>query len=327
MPPRHARWSVKPNDPVTEFALIARIRARARTDDDVLVGIGDDAAVLQPQSGRALVATTDSLVLDRHFRADWPAADVGHLAAAVNLSDIAAMGARPRWALLALTLPVADERWLDGFLDGFLGLCDPFDVGLVGGNLSSGPLNVGVQLLGDVDPACAVRRGSARAGDLLAVTGTLGDAAAALALADTAPAALRERLRRPLPRVAAGQALASQVSAMIDVSDGLLADLGHLLGHGLGARITVDDLPTSPALAESFPEPTRRWPLQLSGGNDYELLVSLAPDRRESAQARCAALGLPLTVIGSIDRSGAIECIQADGTDLELPHGGWDHFG
>lgn len=311
---------------MSEFALIERIRARAASDDRVLVGIGDDAAVLAPEPGRALVATTDSLVLDRHFRSDWPAADVGHLAAAVNLSDLAAMGARPRWALLALTLPTGDAVWVDGFLDGFLGLCTRFNTCLVGGNLSAGPLNIGVQLLGDVDPACVARRGRARIGDLLAVTGSLGDAAAALLGEDGAPADLLARLHRPVPRVEAGQAMAAMATAMIDVSDGLLADLGHLLGPGQGARIELGQLPASGSLVKVFADASQRWPLQLSGGNDYELLVSLQPSQWDAAHARCAALGVPLTVIGLVNSAGAIECRQPDGHRLELPRGGWDHF-
>ncbi len=311
---------------MSEFALIERIRARARTDKSVLLGIGDDAAVIQPAPGLALVATTDSLVLDRHFRSDWPAADIGHLAAAVNFSDLAAMGARPRWVLLALTLPDADQAWLDGFLEGFLSLCHQFDTCLVGGNLSSGPLNIGVQLLGEVEPGRMTRRGRASPGDWLAVTGTLGDAAAALALGEKASVGLRQRLHRPTPRVAAGQALAEQASAMIDVSDGLLADLVHLLAPGQGAELKLADLPCSDVLEQAMPDLDTRWPLQLTGGNDYELLLTLAPSRLTEAEAACADLGLPITVFGRVNSGGAIECRQADGSLLEMPRGGWDHF-
>lgn len=311
---------------MSEFALIERIRARARADKSVLLGIGDDAAVLQPEPGLALVATTDSLILDRHFRSDWPAADIGHLAAAVNFSDLAAMGASPRWTLLALTLPEADEPWLESFLEGFLGLCDRFETCLVGGNLSSGPLNIGVQMLGEVESERMTRRGSASPGDLLVVTGALGDAAAALALGDQASAGLMRRLHRPTPRVAAGRALASQVSAMIDVSDGLLADLAHLLAPGQGAELNLSDLPCSELLAQAIPDLESRWPLQLTGGNDYELLFSLAPARLSEAENACKALNLPVTVIGRVTADGAIECRRNDGSLLEIPHGGWDHF-
>ncbi|MFU8832020.1 MAG: thiamine-phosphate kinase, partial [Wenzhouxiangella sp.] len=272
---------------MTEFELIERIRARARSDASVLIGIGDDAAMLRPTPEHALVATTDSLVLDRHFTADWPAEDIGHLALAVNLSDLAAMAARPRWALLSLTLPEADMAWLDGFLDGFLALADRYDVSLVGGNISSGPLNIGVQLLGEARPEHIARREGARAGDLLAVTGTLGDAAAALSVGPGAHPDLLRRLHRPEPRVRVGQALGGEVNAMIDLSDGLFADLGHLLGSALGARLEVARLPASPALQDTVPSDSKRWPLQLGGGNDYELLMAIDPGRLDRVQSIC----------------------------------------
>lgn len=313
---------------MNEFALIERIRRRAAVDDDsgILIGIGDDAAVLQVAPGRALVASTDSLLPGRHFLVESTPADIGHLAAAVNLSDLAAMGARPRWALLALTLPEGDSHWLDGFLDGFLGLCAVHDTRLVGGNLSAGPLNIGVQLLGDIDPGRIARRGQAQAGDVLLVTGSLGDAAAALTLAESASAELLARLRRPTPRVEAGQLLAGLATAMIDVSDGLLADLGHLLGQSAGARIAVEKLPCSAALAASAIDPPRRWQLQLNGGSDYELLLSLPATAVDTAISACAELGVPLSPIGQVDASGRIECRLADGKRLEIADAGWDHF-
>jgi thiamine-monophosphate kinase len=311
---------------VGEFDLIERIRARVTGSSSVPVGIGDDAAIITPTPGQALAVTTDSIVLDRHFTAAWSTADVGHLALAVNLSDLAAMGAKPRWALLALTLPEGDVAWLDGFLDGFLGLADEFGVSLVGGNISAGSLNIGVQLLGEVDPAIVAHRQGARAGDVLAVTGTLGDAAAALKLGQRAGPGLQSRLRRPQARVAAGIALAAEVDAMIDISDGLLADLAHLLGSGLGARVSLGQLPASDSLVEAIGYTEQRWPLQLGGGNDYELLVALAPDRLDSATASCRSLGLALTPIGEFNDSGIIECVRPDNTLMEIDHDGWDHF-
>ncbi|MDZ7789571.1 MAG: thiamine-phosphate kinase [Xanthomonadales bacterium] len=240
-----------------EFELIERIRERASAGSGVVVGIGDDAAVLAPTTGHELVVTTDSIVLDRHFTADWPAADVGHLAANANLSDLAAMGARPRWALLALTLPEPDEAWLDGFLDGFLDAAAGVGVVLVGGNLARGPLNIGVELIGEVPAGQAVTRRGARSGDRVVVTGTLGDAAAALRLGDGAAPALRQRLHRPRARLAAGEALRGRARAMIDLSDGLLADLGHLLSEGQGAELDLDALPASAALVEGVSDPGR----------------------------------------------------------------------
>ncbi len=325
MPTRLGPWSETPSK-VTEFELIERIRARARSDASVLVGIGDDAAVIRPAPDSVLVATTDSLVLDRHFTESWPPADIGHLALAVNLSDLAAMGACPRWALLSLTLPEANTTWLDRFLDGFLTLADRYNVSLVGGNISSGPLNIGVQLLGDAQPDRIVRRDGARPGDLLAVTGTLGDAAAALIAGIDAHPDLLQRLRRPEPRVEAGQALGAEVNAMIDVSDGLLADLGHLLGSSRGARIEVARLPISPSLRDTIPSDRKRWQLQLAGGSDYELLMVIDPGRLDRVRSICRKAGLELSTIGRIEDAGPVQCLMADGQRLDIEHGGWDHF-
>jgi len=306
-----------------EFELIERIRARARADDSVVVGIGDDAAILAPTPGTELAVTTDSLVLDRHFTTDWPPQDIGHLAAQANLSDLAAMGACARWALLALTLPDDNPRWLDAFLDGFLDAADAAGMVLVGGNLARGPLNIGVQLIGQVSSGGAVTRSGARAGDCLAVTGTLGDAAAALELGPAAPAALKMRLRRPTARLQAGRALSGQAHAMIDLSDGLLADLAHLLGPGQGAELDLDTLPATAALLEAVDDRDLRWRLQTGGGSDYELLVAL-PDDADLLSLSEAA-GVALTAIGRVTGSGRIECRSRHPVP-ELLGRGWDHF-
>lgn len=311
----------------TEFDLIAQIRARVRdSDPGLLLGIGDDAAVFLPTPGMAMVSTTDSLVAGQHFHRDWPAADIGHLALAVNLSDLAAMGASPRWALLALTLPQADSRWLDGFLDGFLGLAEASGTSLIGGNLAAGPMNLGVQLIGEVAASGYVSRHGARPGDALLVTGSLGDAAAALRLGEQAGADLQQRLHRPQPRLLAGRVLAARASAMIDVSDGLLADLGHLLGENLGAEIELARLPTSQALQSAFSADEVRWPLQLAGGNDYELLLSARPEQVAELQQALQALNLDLSVIGQVTDHGRIDCWRPDGSLLLLEREGWDHF-
>lgn len=307
-----------------EFELIERIRSRATPGSGVVVGIGDDAAVLKPTPDHELVATTDSLVLDRHFTADWSPADIGHLAAQANLSDLAAMGATPRWALLALTLERIETRWVDGFLDGFLSAADAVDMALVGGNLARGPLNIGVQLLGEVPAGGAVKRRGARAGDRVVVTGTLGDAAAALALGEAATPALRARLRRPAARVRAGAALRGHARAMLDLSDGLLADLAHLLEPGLGAELDLDALPGSPDLLEAVPEPAARWRFQTGGGSDYELLAAMPPGVDLEALSRAA--GVALTPIGRIVDGEGIVC-RATGCDVPDDLGrGWDHF-
>ena len=311
---------------MSEFDLIERIRRRVPADDSVPVGIGDDAAVITPSAGKALVATTDSLVLDRHFTSDWPPADVGHLALHANLSDLAAMGAKPRWTLLALTLPEDDPEWLEAFLDGFLAAADDTGVVLVGGNISSGPLNITVQLLGEVSRDHIATRRGASPGDWLVVTGSLGDAAAALALQHEAPEALMKRLHRPEARIQAGKVLAESVHGMIDISDGLLADLGHLLHGDLGAEIRLADLPASSALLDAVPDPLDRWRFQVGGGNDYELLATLPAQSSAALGELAEEAGVHLTVIGRIDGSGRMRCLDEDGRSIPDLESGWDHF-
>jgi thiamine-monophosphate kinase len=311
---------------VGEFDLIERIRRRAGASESVPLGIGDDAAVITPTPGMALIASTDALVLGRHFTADWPPADIGHLAMHANLSDLAAMGARPRWALLALTLPEDDPDWLEGFLDGFLGAAAAAGVVLVGGNISSGPLNIAVELLGEAVPERIATRRGAQPGDRLVVTGTLGDAAAALDLGREAPEALIARLHRPEARLQAGRVLATKAHALIDISDGLLADLGHLLHDDLGAEIRLADLPASSALQTAVPDPKQRWRYQAGGGNDYELLAALPRAQYGELDRVAEAAGVALTVVGHIDGSGKVRCLDVDGSELADLAPGWDHF-
>lgn len=309
---------------MNEFDLIAEIKARAPAGSGVVLGIGDDAAVLQPSAGMQLVATTDNLVAGRHF-VDSGAnratpEEIGHLALAVNLSDLAAMGATPRWCLLTLTLPDAESAWLRAFLDGFLPLAAEHDCALVGGNIARGPLNVGVTALGEVPAGKFATRGDARKGQRIFVTGTLGEAAAGLKLERPPGDPLRDRLLKPAPRIDAGCELAGIAEAVIDISDGLLADLAHLTGD-LGAEIHCNRLPASSALTEAVPDPRERWPLQFSGG-DYELLALVPGDAKLPASVG----GIDLTEIGRITGSGRIECLDADGHVFETAEPGWDHF-
>lgn len=307
---------------MNEFDLIHRIRARAGTREDVRLGIGDDAAVLQPSSGMQLVVTTDNLVADRHFDRRALPAEIGHLSLAANLSDLAAMGATPRWLLLTLTLPDAGNEWTDGFLDGFLALASEHDCGLVGGNLARGPLNIAVTAIGEVGAGQFARRTGARPDDRIFVTGTLGDAAAALALDAETGSPLRDRLLRPTPRVEAGQRLSGLARSMIDVSDGLRADLGHLLGGEHGARLECARLPTSDALSSAVPDPTRRWALQVAGGGDYELLAIIP----EHVTVPATIGGVELTEIGRITATPGVECLDEHDRPTEIPGNGWDHF-
>jgi len=311
-----------------EFDLIARIRARAGTRDDVVLGIGDDAALLQVPADRQLAVSTDTLNAGVHFPEDTPPAAVGWKALAVNLSDLAAMGAQPAWCTLSLSLPRADAAWIDAFLDGFLSLAGQHDVALVGGDTTRGALSIGVTVHGLAEPGRALRRDGARIGDDLWVTGTLGDAAAALA-AKLAGAALdrglRERLDRPVPRVEAGRALANLANACIDVSDGLLADLGHVCtASGVGAEIELERLPASPALAR-FPAATR-WPWQAGGGDDYELCFSASPEQREAVQRALRETATPVARIGRVVAGDSVRALDAAGADWQPPRSGYAHF-
>lgn len=297
--------------------------------DDVVLGIGDDAALLQAPAGMLLAVATDTLNAGVHFPEATAAADIGWKSLAVNLSDLAAMGARPAWATLSLSLPQADAAWLDGFLDGFLALADAHDVALVGGDTTQGPLSVGVSVHGFVAPADALRRDGARPGDDIWVTGTLGDAAAALAQWRDERAgdpALRARLDRPTPRVAAGLALAGIASAAIDVSDGLLADLGHICtASGVGAEVDLPALPASPQLLAAFDAPSRAR-LQATGGDDYELCFTAAATQREVIAAATARAGVAMTRVGRIVAGEGVRALQADGSEWQPSTPGYAHF-
>ena len=310
-----------------EFDLIARIRARVATRADVVLGIGDDAALLAPPPGRQLVVTADTLNDGVHFPRGTSPADVGWKALAVNLSDLASMGAEPAWCTLSLSLPQSDPAWIEGFLDGFLDLAGQHDIALVGGDTTRGPLSIAVTAMGLVEPGRALRRDGARVGDEVWVTGTLGDAAGGLALLDREPVpALRARLDRPTPRVAAGRALAGIATACVDVSDGLLADLGHVCARShVAAHLDVDALPASAALREAFGE-ADRIALQASGGDDYELCFTAPADAGADIGAVSAQLGLRFTRIGRIVAGEGVHPVDAKSQPWSSPRRGYDHF-
>jgi len=325
---------------MAEFDLIERIRARAGARADVRLGIGDDAALLQVPPGCELAVTADTLNQGVHFPAGAAAGDLGWKALAVNLSDLAAMGARPAWCTLSLSLPQADAAWLDGFLDGFLALAGEHGIALVGGDTTRGPLSVSVTAMGLVEAGAALRRDRARPGDDVWVTGTLGDAAAALVLdghvappsgdvpaVDAGAAAfLRRRLCRPSPRVEAGRRLLGLAHACIDVSDGLLADLGHVCARsGVGAEILLAALPASPALAAAFDG--QRPPLQAAGGDDYELCFTAPPALRDAVALALEQAGVDGTRIGRIVPGEGLRALAADGTPWRPPRTGYQHFG
>lgn len=312
-----------------EFALIDRIRARVATRADVVLGIGDDAALLQVPPGKLLAVATDTLNIDVHFPGDTGAAEVGWKSLAVNLSDLAAMGAQPAWTTLSLSLPHADAAWLDAFLDGFLDLAARHDVALVGGDTTRGPLSVCVTVHGFVEPDAALRRDGAREGDDIWVSGTLGDAAAALAqwrAGGAGDPGFRVRLDRPMPRVDVGLALADIAHAAIDVSDGLLADLGHVcVASGVGAELMLDALPASPLLRQRFDAPARAA-LQATGGDDYELCFTAAPARRDAIAAIAQRCDVPLTRVGRIIAGSGVRAFLADGSPWHPDRSGYTHF-
>lgn len=316
-----------------EFDLIDAIRARVNiARDDVALGIGDDAALTRVAPGHQLVACVDTLVADVHFPRDTAPEDLGWKSLAVNLSDLAAMGAVPAWTLLALTLPDADARFAERFAKGFAALARAHDVALIGGDTTQGPLSVTVTALGTVPPGEALTRAGARAGDAVFVTGTLGDAAGALRLLrDPGKGAahagiLFAHLNRPQPRIAAGLALRRIANACIDVSDGLLADLGHVcVASGVAAELEGEVLPLSSALTAVFDAATCRE-LALAGGDDYELCFTVPADRTPDVAAALAQAGCDATRIGRVVAGSGVRVLDAHGNEVATPQAGWEHF-
>jgi thiamine-monophosphate kinase len=314
-----------------EFDIIARYFTRPCTDPDVVLGVGDDAAVLACDG--LVAVTVDTLVAGVHFPDGMAPHLLGYRLMAVNLSDLAAMGARPRWATLALTLPSADELWLDGFSRGLFELAERFGVSLVGGNLTRGPLNLTLQLMGRVEHARMLTRSGGHVGDDVYVTGTLGDGAAGVTLINervatpqgSAAAALKERFYRPQPRVGAGLSLGSLATAAIDVSDGLLADLGHLCkASACGATIDVERVPVSAELLSLFP-PQEVLAHALGGGDDYELCFTAPPSRAEEIEAVMEACRTPVRRIGQLVPGQAVLC-RRDGEPFTPTVRGYRHF-
>ena len=317
----------------SEFDIIRHYFSGHRASrDDVLVGIGDDAALLQVPPGRVLAVCMDTLVAGVHFPPETTADAIGHKALAVNLSDLAAMGAEPAWATLALTVPEGDSAWLTAFSEGFFALADRYAVQLVGGDTTRGPLVITVQAHGYVPPGKALRRQGARPGERIYVTGTLGDAG--LALRGDAPDddRLRRRLDFPEPRIETGLVLRDYASAAIDVSDGLLADLDHLLeGDRLGASLRIDALPRSEAFLEAMQalDPERRslyCELPLSAGDDYELCFTVAEHDSGSLEERLAVVPGGCRCIGVVEAEPGIRCFRDDGAFYRPSATGYRHF-
>jgi len=311
-----------------EFQLIRQIQRETSvaTSSGVKLGIGDDAAVLEVPAGQHLVAATDTLNVGTHFLENTSPYDIGYKCLAVNLSDLAAMGAIPHWALLSLSLPEADPEWMQSFTAGFKSLAQIHGVTLVGGDTTSGPLSISLTALGSIEPGRQLTRSGANPGDLLVVSGTVGGAARALDLLQAGQAAIgQDLLDRPQPRVKLGQALVAYANACIDISDGLLADLGHVLkASGCGARLEIGRLPEAESLTGL--EDETRWNYQLSGGDDYELLFTLPPHHKALLATWSQQLDIRLSIIGEIEEGEGVRCIGPDGTIYDPQKAGFEHF-
>lgn len=321
-----------------EFDLIARYFTRPVRR--AALGVGDDCALLAPRPGMQLAISSDMLVEGRHFFADVDPEALGHKALAVNLSDLAACGARPLAFTLALALPRADEAWLAGFSKGLLALADAHGCELVGGDTTQGPLNICITVFGEVPAGQALLRSGARAGDDIYVSGTLGDARLALEallghihLPDELLAQARQRLERPTPRVALGLALRGIASSAMDVSDGLLGDFGHILkASGVGACIRTDETIKLIA-AGAYPSSARGQfdakilqQCTLAGGDDYELLFTAPPQHRAAVAEAAAQSRTPVTRIGQVEAAPGLRLVDAQGMPVENRFASFDHF-
>ena len=317
-----------------EFDLIARYFTRAPRH--AVLGVGDDCALLQPQPGMQWAVSCDMLVDGRHFLSTTPPARLGYKALAVNLSDLAACGAKPVAFTLALALPHMDEAWLQGFSQGLWALADEHGCELVGGDTTQGPLNICITVFGEVPPGDALLRQHAQAGDDIYVSGTVGDARLALEVfrgtwgleAEHFETA-RMRMEQPTPRVALGQALRGVANAAIDISDGLVGDLGHILKRSkVGAVLTTDWVADSAAISSAMQTLplSRRLDYALAGGDDYELLFTAAPDQADAVQEAANDCGVPVTCIGRIMPTPGLQVLDTQGVAMSRRFASFDHF-
>lgn len=318
---------------LSEFQLIDRFFKRSpRAAGPVQLGVGDDCALLQPPSGELLAVSTDMLIEGRHFFAGANPYDLGHKALAVNLSDLAAMGAQPMSFTLALALPASDPHWLQPFSEGLFHLADAQGIELIGGDTTRGPLAISITVIGTVPNNMALKRSGAQAGDELWISGTLGDARLALdvlqnkcTLAPNLLAKSSERLHRPQPRVALGLALRGIANAAIDVSDGLLGDLGHLINQSsLSATLFADDLPFGEALISQTID--TRYAVALNGGDDYELCFSAAADQHQAVIDAGQRSQTQVTCIGRLSKGSGIHVQDHQGNLISVINQSFDHF-
>lgn len=306
-----------------EFKLIRQLATQQQVHrNDVSVGIGDDAACLQPPANHELIVSTDTLVNGVHFPESTSAEAIGFKSLAVNLSDIAAMGATPAWATLALTLPEADQSWLSRFMAGFYELAKQYDVQVVGGDTTQGPLSITVTIMGLAPTGSALKRDNAKSGDYLCVSGYLGQAGYELTHLQGENKAVN-RLNYPMPRIELGQKLRAIAHSAIDISDGLIVDLGHLLeASRVGAEIKLESLPLAPDLS-----PTGQlYELALTAGDDYELCFTVPEARMTELQAIQQSTAVPITAIGRIQDEPGLRIQRDNGQPLVIDPQGYQHF-
>lgn len=318
-----------------EFQLIQQFFQREQAEqsaEGVLLGIGDDCALLQIPQGKQLAISVDTLVIGVHFPADADAELIAERALRTNLSDLAAMGAEPLWFTLALTLPDANEGWLRSFSRGLFACAREYNIALIGGDTTSGPLTITIQVMGAVTPGTAMRRDGANIGDFVLVTNNLGDGAAALALIQERMSCdepstnyFFERFYRPAPRLYESALIREFASAALDISDGLVADLQHICdASDVGAIIDVENLPLSPAL-QAINNQAQAWEWALSGGDDYELCFTVAPEKMADIAMLIAQGKLNATVIGEIIPGSKVIC-EYEGEPFVLANTGYQHF-
>lgn len=320
---------------LSEFTLIQNyfVRDQNQTSDPrIALGIGDDCALLQPTSGSQLAISSDMLVSGRHFFPDVDPYTLGHKCLAVNLSDLAAMGAHPLAFTLAIALPDADPNWLAAFSQGMFALADQHRCHLIGGDTTKGPLTISITIFGEIPPNAALRRDAAKPGDDIWISGSLGDARLALAayrnelsLAPAQHAQAAQRMHLPTPRIALGMALRGIAHAALDISDGLSGDLGHILSASkVGAHLNIDALPTGEVLqTQSL---ARRREFCFNGGDDYELCFTAPLEQRDAVIAAGIASQTPVTRVGKIDAAPGLRLFDAEGNSVELERHSFDHF-
>lgn len=319
---------------MTEFDFIRQYLNRQQQDAQLLLGIGDDAALIRPHAEYDLCFSSDMLLKNRHFFSDVSPEDLAWKVLAVNLSDMAAMGARPRWALLSAALPELDAGWLQRFCDSFFALAQRFGVVLIGGDTTKGDLVFNITIIGELPRGRSLRRDAAQVGDDIWVSGELGLAAAALqhhlnayGLDEALWPLCQAKLLRPEPRVALGLKLLPIANAGQDISDGLLQDIGHILAaSGVGAELWADRLPVPEALKQQLSR--QAWlEAALAGGDDYELLFTAPQNRREDILAVAEEVGVAVARIGVINHTAGLKIMASDGQEITLTSKGFDHFG